>query len=676
MRQFFKDLKFNIKALLDDKTTAREARLQFVGVRNKAIAAINQFAQSMNAAVPDKGEQLAMRWYAEAKGDAATLQAWADHPKMEPYRAEIQQAMNLSDAAKAQVERGQAYFKEAGEVAKEADVIKNVREEYNLNHVYLPDEEQDFVKTEMRGGIKPSSGHAKLRVFDTLAQAVIEGDKKIAPIGYSDLVGVHGTEMANAISSRTFLDSLHEAGLGGWKNEAPAGWSQVGKLEKSRPFVDAKTGEAGVATYKFYAPDGIANGLRAVTDPNYLRMWDVARGLDRYQSLVKTVDLSFSLFHHISLLAATLNEGNYQTLLNLPFVDEKMADLDWQAIEQDGAKHTLMSDAVHPNMDYARDLTQGGEGLDAKVRNAPVIKQGLELADKNAKFLFGKWARYMKVNAYGSAVADWVAKNPLADDEQLTAAKRDIARHVNATFGGQNWEAMGLSKSSVLGMRLGLLAPDWFTSNAQFMMQAFEKGPAGSLTRGHLARAAVYGTLAGEALSYVFAGHSMDKNPKGHETEAQVAPHVYFSPFRGGPGEALKVYSMLRESGVQAPGRYAQAKGSPITRGVAGFLTGVKYNGQPIVPRTEKTQPYVSEETGRERTTAPTTKTQAVYEFAKWLVGAAAPVPFGVSGLYEYAKSGEATPIGTLFVASGLGRYSPPPKEKKKAGEAAALGLP
>ena len=462
---------------------------------------------------------------------------------------------------------------------------------------------------------------------------------------------VHGAEMARAITAKTFLNAMQEAGLGGWLEDAPSGWSQVGTLT--------------AGTRKFYAPDGIAKGLRAVTDPNYLRFIDSLRGLERYQALVKTVDLSFSLFHHISLLAATLNEGLYGTLLDLPWVEQKMAEPEWRALEQDAAEHQVMTDAVQPNMDYARNLTQGGKGLEAQVRNAPGVKQGLELANRNAKFLFGKWARYMKVNSYGRLAANWIADNPAATDEELRAAKMDIARHVNAVFGGQNWEAMGLPKAETSVMRLSLLAPDWFTSNAQFMMQIFERGQAGAATRMHAVRAAGYGTAALYGLNYAFTGHGPEENAPGHKFEAEVAPRVYFSPFRGGPGEALKLASMIVESGPRAPGRYAQAKGSPLTRLASGFLSGVKYNGQPIIPKRVASEAHINEETGRVVHTEPITNAKAALDLAAWAFGAAGPVPFGVSGLHDYIKSGEATPIGILAVGSGLGRYSPGPKKKK-----------
>lgn len=642
------DRPFSFEAGETDKGTAKDMRETLVGHRNEQIARVNQFAESIKRAVPDKGTQLAMRWYAEAQGDAQTLGEWADEPKLAPYREEIKAAMKLPEAAKAQVEEGNAYFKEVGDVAKEHGVIKELRDNYLLNHVYLPEEPKDFVKNEMSAGLRRSTSHSLGRTFDTLADAVIGGDKKIAPIGYADLIGLHGTEMARVIEVRKFLDATSEAGLGGWHQEGPVGWRQVGQLEKRATFID-KDGNPRVTSSKFYAPAGIAKGLEAVTDPNFMTHVDSLRGLQRYQMLVKTVDLSYSLFHHMSLLAATLNEGDLNTLKNLPWSREIMATAKFQEQERFAALHNVMTNMVQPNLDALRSAAEKKGDYVDKFTQLPGIKQGLEQSDRNAKFLFDNWARFMKVNDFTRLAANIAADHPTATDAELTPLFREAARHVNSTYGGLNWEAMGATKTELAVARLAALAPDWLTSNALFMKQALtEGGVAGSASRWHLARAIGSALAATETLSLLANGRTSFTNKKGHEFEFEASPDVYISFLRGGPGELLKVASLLHEMPAEAPGRYAQAKGSPLLRGGVEFVTGRKPNGAPVVP-------------AKDKGTA-----KAFYDVVKELFLTAGPVPFGVANLTDYAHSGKATAMGTLLVATGIGRYMPPRKEQSR----------
>jgi len=61
---------------------------------------------------------------------------------------------------------------------------------------------------------------------------------------------------------------------------------------------------------------------------------------------------------------------------------------------------------------------------------------------------------FQKVNAYGNKVTIWMGKNPSATAEEVFKAKGSIAREVNGTYGGLNWDSLGVNKTFLKFMRI------------------------------------------------------------------------------------------------------------------------------------------------------------------------------------------------------------------------------
>lgn len=647
--EFVKNEPFEVKPKEGDRATATDIRETFAGLKNEQIVRGNQFADELRKAVPDPEERQGMFWYKAAEGDKAVLEDALRDPEMEKYHGQIKAALDLGPEALKQLERVSQYYEEAGKVSEEVGTIKSVLENYQ-NRIYEPEKEQDFVKSETTAGLKQTTRHAKQRVFDTEFDAARAG-KTFATTDVADALSIHNEEMARVNTARKMADAMSDAGLGAWKrvDNIPDGWAQVGELRKDAPIRnqagEAVIGEDGnqvVSRSVFAAPEGVAKGLAAIADPNFTRKIDALRGIQRFQGLVKTVDLSFSLFHHFSMLMQTVYQRDISSLMKMGSMDEFLGSPEFGEVEQDFARHGGITAQVQANQDILRHRTENtGDDTFSKVVNAPGVKQILEAADKNSNFLFGKVQRLLKANNYGTLVANWVADHPEATNAEVLAAKRGFAKHVNAVYGGLNWEAMGMTKSNLSLLRIGLLAPDWTISNLALLKQAVgEGGTAGAASRAHVLSALVVGMTLTEGLNHLLTGHFTDDNKAGHKLEVEIAPEVYVSLLRGGIGDITKFASMVAESGLGGVTRFAQGKLAPIPRTVAGLATNTTYTGGPIVPKNA----------------GPVAGT---YDVLKYALGSAGPVPLGVTNLMQYATKGkEPNVAGAAAVGSGLGRYS------------------
>jgi hypothetical protein len=553
--------------------------------------------------------------------------------------------------------------------------------------------------------------------------------KTPATMKSSELLKLHNEDMARVNTNMEFLNAVSDKGMGKWvQGSAPDGWtkiegmqketavggtggintdlidkylaarkldptkmttikkiSEVAKLGKNVPnsvrlaIQDIKDDIADkvkkqgenpqIIRHDFAMPDGLAKGIGAAIEPNFIKRVDALRGLQRYQGLVKTVDLSYSAFHHVTMLAQLLyqTKGGFDILANTGKIRAMMKDPGgFNQMEQDFVRHTGMTSNVEANQDILRKMTQGDD-LAAKISNWPPFKTFLTGAEKSSDFLFGTIQRYMKVLDYQNKVMSEIKKRPGMTDDELTARKRGVAREINNAYGGLNWRALGVSKSAQSVMRLLFLAPDWTVSNILLAKDAVggwkgpERASSGGASRASLGIALVGGEMLTQGLNYLITGHFTDQNAKGHEQDVQVQPGVYVSMFRGGPGDVVKLASDVIRYGPQGAAMFTQGKLSPVARVAVGLMSNTDYLGRKIA---DTTKPWG----------------QNALSAANFILNSAAPIPFGASGTSQYlfgdkgpiegAKeflatgqlpNKQATVAGTAAIATSVGRYATPP---------------
>lgn len=631
-------LKFNIADITSKKgisKTATDIRSEYSGAVNAQKVRAEHLAQDIKKIVKDSIQRQALTLYRDAEQTANLFSVPREEALRQALYSENAITMKIRPAIKLALDPTPEmlkanrlltqYFGETGMVGREHGFLNNlIDDEKYINRIYKPTPPEVHAKTEaMRTGLGKSTGHAKPRVYETLLDAMMHG-KEPATLDAADLVSIHGAEFARVLVNNQLYEQLQAMRLG-YKLESgarvPGGWARLGQSN-------------------FVVPDFLETGLRAITDPNYLNRLQGYKTLRSYQGLVKTIDLSASLFHHFTLLSQLFYQHYYGA--TVPSLLNFMRNGDYRKIELDFVRNTGEVSTIDANLEILRQLSDGNDLL-AKALKLPVMKQYFHLIEANNKFLFGKMQRYFKVMDYGKKISSWIESHADATDAQIVAAKRSFAKEVNASYGGLNWKALGVSPLGLGLGRLAFLAPDWLASNALLLkMAATERSPGGNAALAHLMTALIGGIILTEGLNYIFTGHGAGKNQKGHQFEVEVRPGVYISFFRGAIGEALKWGNMMVEQGiVSGTGRYSQGKLSPIGRSAMGLLTNTNYYGKPIAGKDQSL--------GRK-----------TWEAGKFVAEQNAPVPFGISGFARF-KNWKIDPISDILILSGLAHAGAPP---------------
>jgi hypothetical protein len=616
------------KIYASDKKTASNIRYAFSGLKNGQIEEGWQVSQKVAKLAPK--EQEAIQLYIDSGGNKDYLSKMAESTderldKIIPYskltyRQAYQQAINLSPDAKKAVSLATNHYNKLGNISKDIGTISELKDNY-AGRMW---QRNDYVKTELNKGVSTSTGHSKQRVYTNIGEGILN-DKTPVTLNASKILTLNNADMARVNSAKMMMDDMIDKGIGSWQNSKyiPDGWKKVGTIQKGEDV--------------FTAPKGIADGLKAIADPDFTAKIDSLRGIKKYQGLVKTVDLSYSFFHHFAMGMQTLYEGNYRVLTKGLGLKKILDNPDFLANRLDFVKHSGMLESIRGNQDILRNLTQQSPDIFGKITNLPGIKQTLKLAGKSSDWLFGKFQTYLKVENYSSKVSNWIAKHPDATDEMVKTAKIGFARETNAVYGGLNFEAMGVTRSGQSLLRTLLLAPDWTISNGQIVKQMFEKGTAGAAARMHTIKGILTGLALTEGINLILTGHTTDKNKPGHKFEIEIAPNVYISFFKGYMGDLVKYGSMIEQNGIaKGTSQFAQGKLAPIPRTVIGLASGVDYSGQPISK--------FSSDNNR--------------KYAEYVARNAGPIPFSGGSLWQYMQKNKLTLPAALALLSGVGRYS------------------
>lgn len=655
--EYVKNEPFNPEMGKNDKEASKSMREEYSGIKQSQVVRGNQLADNIRKTVPEKTERQGIFWYKAAKGNLDLLAEALNDEKFKDYHDQIEKALNLSPKSLEALDMVNKYYDEAGQVSSDIGTIKNIRDNY-MNRIYEPEPPKDYIKNELKAGIKQTTSHALQRVYDTEFEAVANG-KKFAVTDVSDALAIHNEEMARVNTARKMANYLVDNNLAAWKKEdnVPTGWQQVGNMVKRVPLKDKEgnpiIGEDSnqvISKSILVAPKGISDGLKAITDPDFLKQFELVRKIQKFQGLVKTVDLSFSLFHHLSLTGQSLYQGGFMDLMKTPVMDKLLDSKEFGEMEQDFVRHTGMTTKVEENQDILRKLVSDNpKTFSEKITNIPGVKQALEASQKNSQWLFGRLQRYLKVTDYQTKMSNWISKHPEASNAEVKSAKIGYSKEINNAYGGQNWEARGITKTHLSLMRLLLLAPDWTISNLSLGKDAAMdwKSTSGGASRANLATALIGGMLLTEGLNQVMTGHFTDENKKGHQFEVEVSPDVYVSLLRGGIGDLIKLTSMTADSGaIGGPTRFLQGKGAPLARTAVGILSGTKYTGVPISKKKENAL-------------------EKTIDYLAYSYQSAGPQPFGVSNLADYLMhEREQTLGGGIGVGIGAARYSQSGKRK------------
>ena len=600
-----------------------------------------------------------------SKQDPAEDDVASTTDQIASMRPVIEKVLNPTPEMKKAMVEGKTYYDEQGQISKAMGTIDEIKENYHSSRLYKANPLADLVKN-LKSTQKKFSAHSLQRYYPDSWLAMADG-KEFRTENFAEALFDHATEMTEVNYSRQMQNAMCElkpVALAAWVREGamPPDWKQIGTSRKLVFKRDFKTGELqfdenGNPLHHFTvfaAPSGLADGLRPLTDPNYMKLIPGYQTLDKVQGLAKTGLLSASFFHHYTFVAQTLASfDGYKTLAELPnaLKNDIMSEPGFRDIEMRNVKYGLTTQATHEIQDVWQDMNKGDSKF-SKLLQGPVIKDVVNVVDANSDLLFKGMQRYMKSMTMARNLAKWEGDHPGYTQEEFDAAAYGFAKATNDAFGGQNWEMLGWNRTQVALARFMLLAPDWVVSNlsAQYRAASDWKSTSGSQARWTLASGIIGGLAVNNLLNYLRTGHSTLQNKKGHEFEAEVQPDVYINNVRGGPGEAMKVWAdIIEQEGAQGFARYAQGKQSPLLSAYTRFYSGVTYSGADIW----KSPLKLSHE-------------HSVIDVAKknvngfWNVAApAVGIPIGVTSAMDYlAREPNKTVLGFSLTAMGVGRFS------------------
>ena len=621
-----------------------DIRAAYSGAKHLQWTKGNFLAEDYMKAVPDPIDRQALTIYRDAGGDMGVMAKWMEDERLAGYHGLIDRAMKLDPkVVKANEKFLTPYYKTTGEFGMKSGFLNNLQDNY-INRLFPPPQMSAIPKRHLRDamamgsrieerhpitGLPTSTYHAKPRQFATIMDRVAETGEHPTTLDSADLLRLYNREFGVTSANNKLINTLKETGLSQTLESnapTPSGWQRLGN---SNTIVD----------------DSLYIGLRAITEPNFMNRIDTFRQMGKYQGLVKTVDLSLSFFHHFTMAMQGLYQTKFGTELLIPGVKKFMKGEGFRVMQEDGAKHGLMTSNIDANKDVLSHLAKGNDGL-AKVVNAPIIRQGFKLLEKNNRFLFDDMQKWLKVQDYAKQTSSWLAKHQGATEQEIIKAKRSISHEVNAAYGGLNWEALGKTPSFQAVNRLFLLAPDWTYSNYYLAKQAITGGgPGGIKARSHYISALIGGAAITEGLNKMITGHFTDQNQSGHMFDIEIptsdgsnATHI--SLFRGAIGDALRMANLTAKLGpVGGPAQFVAGKAAPFTRTLAGIMANHNWDGQ--LWNAEKDW---------------WTNTARALSFIGTSAG---PIPFGAGGMGSAAMKGVTDPLAYLVAGTGLGRVTP-----------------
>jgi hypothetical protein len=472
------------------------------------------------------------------------------------------------------------------------------------------------------------------RVYKNYITAMLHGENP-KTLDLARLVSKTGNEMAHKNAVAGMLDDLTKNDIAVVGKRVLNGYKEVGQ---------------GAGDLKIQLPKQLAKALTPVLDEKYGQGYGGKNWTDAMNN-IKKIKLGFSAFHYKNLAIAAANDGDFKPIMNfvknIPNMQEYLRSADYRDLELDLVKHTGMTSAVESNMDTGRGLnpseTTVGRLFD-QIGKLPVFKQAGQIMDANNKVLFEDMQSVYKVQGYAVKVAAWAADHKGATTEELDAAKNSIARHINGVFGGLNWKSLRVPKQLLGTMRMLMLAPDWTYSNidvAKTAFNAFNHSAGAGEARKFWVRNVILGFATLESANIAFTGHGTWMNPKGHELNVEVSPGVYVTTLDGLMKDAATLTGDITKSGSGGITQFAESKLNPLASTALGLAEQRNYYGQSLIDKNGN----------------PLKTTANNLNFAAQQLS---PVPFGATGLYNYAKDPNAkkSALGVGLIGTGLGSYS------------------
>lgn len=571
------------------------------------------------------------------------------------YRQMAEKALNLDNNTKNWANEAMTYNKEMGDASLKNGTLDQLEQNHlaqswqpkplsEINSKTLNELESQDGKASFNASNSDGNNHNAHKVYSDYMTGILNGETP-KTMDIADITQREGIDMAQKNAQSKFLKALVGSDIGVKYNKAIQDYQSIGKIGAN----------------DVYLPKNYAKALAPITDPNWLSKVQGSGTFTDVSNFLKTTKLGLSLFHYKNLLTSAIVNGDIKAtkdlVVNAPHIMDMLKTPESQAIEKTFVLHDGITSMVQKNLDTNMKLNGStstvGKGLD-KLSTLPGVNIAAKAIEGNNHYLFDGVQRFIKIQAFATKMADWSAKNPEATPAQLNQAQYSMAREINGTYGGLNWETLGMNKTTIGMLRKVMLAPDWTFSNADMARQALtDKGAGGTAAKQFWIKAVPVSMALLQGMNMVGTGHFgfsglTSNNSKGHELESEVAPNVYASPLGGTGGDALRLAGdITKNGGLQGSLQFAQGKLNPILSTLLALGQGKDYSGSPINKAGD----------------SPLQKTANEAKFAALNLS---PLPFATSPLIKYgiasAQGTNGTPLqnvlGGGLVGTGIGKYS------------------
>jgi hypothetical protein len=573
-------------------------RTLFAGQRDTRIAATTQVRDAIAKVIPDSLDQEALsilRDYkdkpGELEGELEQIRS-GDNARMKRLIPAIERALNPT----AEMMRADGmmtdYYRQALGEGRELGFLDSTIDPANYSPHILTRilEGEPEEKGVGRPVMASSTPFAKERNYPTVLDAMRTGNLDARTVIAIDALSVYGDRHATVAATKILSIELRNTELGkyGTQQSKPDGWVELdpgkGTFRQTRAIIDPETGEPYVLSRNLYVPKDVADAMKPLFQQG-LKGTGFAPLL-KVQGYVKMLELGLSFFHMKALSITAFNNEGLAEFTKSLIADVNSAD--FAEAERGWAADGLTTTKSSTPYEAYKGLKPSSipTGLD-KLANAPLVKQ-IDAAFKwTTKETFDVIQRKFKVQDASLKIASWMAKHPDATNEQVFAARRSIAKEVNAAYGGLNWDVLGVGKTVRDVTRFFLLAPDWTYSNVLNARYAFEGGAAGSAARMFWLKSFSTGIGMTAAASIAIGGkydptdiRHIDQVYLGTDKDGKEMYANWF--FAGAPKDAMTLLrDVASESPIGGTARFVVGKASPLL-GMGFGLASNKEGGKPI----------------------------------------------------------------------------------------------
>lgn len=576
-------------------------RTLFAGQRDMRIAETTQVRDSLKKLIPDYRDQEALSILRDYKGTPDKLAADLERIRESGSDREkalipsIERAMNPSTELLEADQKLTDYYSAA---LTEGRLLGFMESTIDPSH-YSP-----HILTRILEGEQPSTGvgrppmtmstpYAKERSYPTILDALKTGKLDARTVNAVDALSVYGDRHATVVATKLLATELKNTELGKYGTQAkhPEGWVEMapgqGAFRRTFPVTDAE-GETHVVSTALYVPKDVADALKPLFEPGL--KGTILSPLLKSQGYVKALELGLSFFHMKALSITAMNNMSYADFARSLKSDTQSPE--FAAAERGWAADGLTTAKTSTPYEAYEGLKKSSipAGFD-KLSNAPIIRQ-LDAAFKwTTHETFEVIQRKFKVQDASLKEASWMAKHPEATTEEHFAARRSIAKEINAAYGGLNWDVLGTGRTVRDVSRLFLLAPDWTFSNVLNAKYTFEGGPAGSAARMFWAKSFTTGFALTAAASIAIGGKydptdvkHLDQVYLGTDEQGKEMYANWF--FAGAPKDAMTlVKRSVSDSPIAGTAEFIVSKASPALGLLGGLAMNKQASGAPIYKR-------------------------------------------------------------------------------------------